>query len=181
MIQLIKVILVTTAVSSFVSFPLSYLSFAVENPSARFFCGQSRIGEADKNIPTTFARTKRGNVPVIRWKSTYFENSNAYSPMRRCEEVSLRFQEYYSDGTLDYLTSGQMNSQNVICVADEYGGSCQRLLFTLEPKDNPQEILRDLLSTRDRSSGPLTRGADALYVDMANFLETAPVEENLSP
>jgi hypothetical protein len=181
MVQFIKVFLVTITVSSFVSFPLSQPSFAAEKPSARFFCGQSRIGEAEQNTPTTFARTKRGNVPVIRWKSTYFENSNDYSPMRRCEEVSLRFQEYYSDGTLDYLTSGQMNSQNVICVADEYGGSCQRLLFTLEPKDNPQDVLRDLLSTRDRSSGPLTRGAGALYVDMANFLETAPVEENLSP
>jgi Circadian oscillating protein COP23 len=147
--------------------------------ATRFFCGQSRVATANKIVPTTFAHTKRGNVPVIRWQSMFFSSSTVYTPQKRCEEVSRRFQKYYAEGTLAYLTAGQMNAQNVICVSDEYGGPCQGLLLTLEPKDNPQSVLKDLLNARNRAGGPLTRSTGSLYVDMADFLETTPVEEDV--
>jgi Circadian oscillating protein COP23 len=185
----LKAIFTVVVLSSFVNPLFSSASAAEKNapasspasPSARFFCGQSRVSAATKTIPTTFAQTKRGNVPVIRWQSTFFSSSNIYTPQKRCEEVSRRFQKYYSEGTLAYLTAGQMNAQNVICVSDEYGGPCQGLLLTLEPKDNPQTVLKDLLSARNRAGGPLTRSTGSLYVDMDDFLETTPVEEDITP
>jgi hypothetical protein len=185
----LKAIFTVVVLSSFVNPLFSSASAAEKNTpasspastSARFFCGQSRVSAANKTVPTTFAHTKRGNVPVIRWQSTFFSNSNVYTPQKRCEEVSRRFQKYYGEGTLAYLTAGQMNAQNVICVSDEYGGPCQGLLLTLEPKDNPQAVLKDLLDARSRAGGPLTRSTGSLYVDMANFLETTPVEEDVTP
>jgi Circadian oscillating protein COP23 len=185
----LKAIFTVAMLSSFIN-PLMGSASAAEqkapapspaSSSARFFCGQSRVSAATKTIPTTFAQTKRGNVPVIRWQSTFFSSSNLYTPQKRCEEVSRRFQKYYSEGTLAYLTAGQMNAQNVICVSEEYGGPCQGLLLTLEPKDNPQTVLKDLLSARNRAGGPLTRSTGSLYVDMDNFLETTPVEEDIAP
>jgi hypothetical protein len=176
----LKAIFTVAMLSSFINAPFNSASAAEQNFSARFFCGQSRIPTANKTVPTTFAHTKRGNVPVIRWESTFFSSSNVYTPQKRCEEVSRRFQKYYSEGTLAYLTAGQMNAQNVICVSDEYGGPCQGLLLTLEPKDNPQVVLKDLLNARNRAGGPLTRSTGSLYVDMNNFLETTPVEEDVS-
>jgi Circadian oscillating protein COP23 len=189
MMHPLKAIFTVAILSSFINVPISAsraaepTSPAPTSPqaSARFFCGQSRVATANKTVPTTFARTKRGNVPVIRWQSTFFSNSNVYTPLKRCEEVSRRFQKYYGEGALAYLTAGQMNSQNVICVSDEYGGPCQGLLLTLEPKDNPQAVLKDLLNARNRAGGPLTRSTGSLYVDMNNFLETTPVEEDVSP
>lgn len=180
MMPQLKAILAMTIVSSLLAIPLCRVSSAEEKSTARFTCGQSQVLATGKKIPTTFAQTKRGSVPVIRWQSTYFGKSSAYTPLKRCEEVSRRFQKYYSEGTLAYLTSGKMNAQNVICVSEEYGGSCQGLLLTLEPKDNPQEVLKDLLNARNRAGGPLTRSTGALYVDMTNFLETTPVEEDVS-
>jgi hypothetical protein len=185
----LKTIFTVAMLSLFINPLLSSASAAEQNSpapspasaSTRFFCGQSRISTANKTVPTTFALTKRGNIPVIRWESTFFSNSNVYTPQKRCEEVSRRFQKYYSEGTLAYLTAGQMNTQNVICVSDEYGGPCQGLLLTLEPKDNPQAVLKDLLSARNRAGGPLTRSTGSLYVDMNSFLETTPVEEDVSP
>jgi Circadian oscillating protein COP23 len=181
----LKVIVAVAMLSSIINAPFESVSAAEQNSpapsSARFFCGQSRISTANKAIPTTFAHTKRGNVPVIRWQSTFFSSSNVYTPQKRCEEVSRRFQKYYSEGTLAYLTAGQMNAQNVICVSDEYGGPCQGLVLTLEPKDNPQVVLKDLLNARNRAGGPLTRSTGSLYVDMNSFLETTPVEEDVSP
>jgi Circadian oscillating protein COP23 len=176
----LKAIFTVAIVSSFLTIPLSRAGFAEERPTARFSCGQSQILGTDKKVPTTFARTKRGSIPVIRWQSTYFGKSSVYTPLKRCEEVSRRFQKYYSEGTLAYLTAGRMNAQNVICVSDEYGGSCQGLLLTLEPKDNPQEVLKDLLNARNRAGGPLTRSTGSLYVNMTDFLETTPVEEDVS-
>jgi Circadian oscillating protein COP23 len=184
----LEVIFAVAMLSSLINAPFNSASAAEQNSpapsltsaSARFFCGQSRVSTANKIVPTTFAYTKRGNVPVIRWESTFFSSSNVYTPQKRCEEVSRRFQKYYSEGTLAYLTAGQMNAQNVICVSDEYGGPCQGLLLTLEPKDNPQAVLKDLLNARNRAGGPLTRSTGSLYVDMVNFLETTPVEEDVS-
>jgi hypothetical protein len=180
----LKAIVAVAMLSSIINAPFRSASAAEQNSpapsSARFFCGQSRVSTANKTVPTTFAHTKRGNVPVIRWQSTFFSSSNVYTPQKRCEEVSRRFQKYYSEGTLAYLTAGQMNAQNVICVSDEYGGPCQGLLLTLEPKDDPQTVLKDLLNARNRAGGPLTRSTGSLYVDMANFLETTPVEEDVA-
>lgn len=188
MIHPFKAISTVVILSSLINIPLGSANAAEQkpaaqptpSPAARFFCGQSRIPTASKTVPTTFAMTKRGSVPVIRWQSTFFANSNLYTPQKRCEEVSRRFQKYYSEGTLAYLTAGQMNAQNVICVSEEYGGPCQGLVLTLEPKDNPQVVLKDLLSARNRAGGPLTRSTGSLYVDMNSFLETTPVEEDVS-
>ncbi|WP_404789053.1 COP23 domain-containing protein [Altericista sp. CCNU0014] len=180
MIRPINAIFAAIVMGSSIGIPLFPARSADEQPATRFFCGQSQIAGTRKKVPTTFARTKRGNVPVIRWQSTFFQASSPYTPLKRCEEVSRRFQKYYSEGILAYLTAGQMNSQNVICVSEEYGGPCQGLLLTLEPKDNPRMVLQDLLNARNRAGGPLTRSTGSIYVDMADFLEKTPVENDLS-
>jgi hypothetical protein len=146
--------------------------------SARFFCGKSRNPVTGDEMPTTMARTQRGNVLMIYWKSTFFANKlNDFTPENRCLEVSRRFQTFYSQGTLSYLTTGKINDQNVICVAQEYGGACTGLLLTLEPKDDPQEILRDLMDVRINAKGPITRGSSSMYIDVEEFLDAAPVQD----
>jgi len=56
----------------------------ITQPSAakttKFFCGSSN------GVPVTVARTSRGDIPVIRWLSTYFSATN-YAPVRRCMDV----------------------------------------------------------------------------------------------
>jgi Circadian oscillating protein COP23 len=143
----------------------------------RFFCAKSRNPATGNEIPTTFARTGRGNVSMIYWKSTFFANQlNDFTPESRCLEVSRRFQAFYSQGNLSYLTTGKINDQNVICVAQEYGGPCKGLLLTLEPQDNPDEVLRNLMEIRVNARGPITRGTGSTYIDVEEFLDTAPVQ-----
>jgi Circadian oscillating protein COP23 len=146
--------------------------------NAKFFCSAIVNPTTGEKMPMTLAKTQRGNVAMIRWKSNFFKNGvNDFTPMSRCNEVSRRFQDFYNQGILSYLTTGKMNAQNVICVAEEYGGPCSGLLLTLEPKDNPQQVLQELMNVRTRASGgPLTRGAASAYFDVEDFLATAPVE-----
>jgi Circadian oscillating protein COP23 len=74
-----------------------------------------------------------------------------------------------------------MNNQNVICVSDEYGGPCQGLLLTLEPKDNPEQVLQELLNNiRSRARGAIARSAGPSYIDVQDFLDNAPIEKDLS-
>ncbi|MBC6477784.1 MAG: hypothetical protein GDA56_08335 [Hormoscilla sp. GM7CHS1pb] len=70
----------------------------------RFFCGRdinSRYGE----VPASMARTARGDVPIIHWVSTWSSGSG-WTPQRRCDPVSQKFQRYHENGTLEYMRTG---------------------------------------------------------------------------
>ncbi|WP_299486690.1 COP23 domain-containing protein [Acaryochloris sp. IP29b_bin.137] len=128
--------------------------------------------------PTTMAKTKRGYVPVIRWTSKFF-GASGWSPEARCAEVSDRFESYYKKGNLNFLTTGRINRQSVVCVADYKGGPCSGLLFTLKPGSNPGRTLQQLLSVRVGASGPLNESTARVYIDMEDFLSKAPVEKEV--
>lgn len=180
-LPLFNPISLAVAMSLVVSVPMAQPSHAESKTDTRFFCGKTINAATGNAVPTTLASTRRGNVAMIFWKSTFFgQKGRGFSPDDRCKEVSKRFQAFYKDGVLSYLTTGKMNNQNVICVSDEYGGPCQGLLLTLEPKDNPEQVLHELLNVRARARGPLVRGSGASYIDVQDFLDNAPVEKNLS-
>jgi hypothetical protein len=134
-----------------------------------FYCGTSYDG-----VPTTFANTPRGAISVVRWVSWHFTDSG-YSPERRCQEVSGRFQTYKNNGTLNYITTGVMNGQPVVCVSGANGGGCQGLLFTLKPGSNASRVVQQLFDIRAGASGPLNESSDREYLDMNAYLESAPV------
>jgi hypothetical protein len=137
----------------------------------KFYCGTS------KNTPTTMARTSRGSVSIIHWTSTNAFGEN-YPPEVRCKLVSSKFQEYYTDGTLNFLTTGVENRQPVICAVQSRGGPCG-VLFTLKPGSDPDLTLKQLLSIRDRSTTlVLNESISSPLISVNDFLETAPVEES---
>ena len=136
----------------------------------RFSCGQSG------GVPATMAKTSRGLIPVIKWTSSHFSNSG-YSPLRRCQLVSDKFQQYYATGELNYLTTGRVNSQNVVCVTKARLGACNGVLFTLKPGSNPGRTLQQLMDVRLRASGPLSETYERVYIEMDKFLSEAPVDE----
>jgi Circadian oscillating protein COP23 len=180
-LPLLSPISIAVAMSLVVALPMAQPSYAEGKTDARFFCGKTINAQTGKVVPTTLASTRRGNVAMIFWQSTFFaQQGQGFTPTDRCEEVSKRFQAFYTEGILSYLTTGKMNNQNVICVSDEYGGPCQGLLLTLEPKDNPEQVLQELLNVRARARGALVRSAGPSYIDVQDFLDNAPVEKDLS-
>ncbi|MCS6782426.1 MAG: COP23 domain-containing protein [Gloeomargarita sp. SKYBB_i_bin120] len=135
-----------------------------------FYCGTSQ------GAPATLVRSGNRVVPIIRWTSDAFAESG-YSNERRCQEVSRRFQAYYDDGSLSFITTGRMNGQNVICVARSHGGPCAGLLFTLKPGTNPTRVINQLFNIRTRASGPLNETTARPYVDFNEFLQEAEGSE----
>jgi hypothetical protein len=136
---------------------------------------------SNNGVPTTVVDTKRGRIELIVWKSDYFRASD-WTPQKRCEEVSSRFQKFSDQGTLRYVTTGVISNQKVICVAKPLPGkgyNCMgdSLLITLQPEDNPSEVLKNLFSNAARVGGtPVTRDPEGKYIfPMNDYLEQAPL------
>jgi hypothetical protein len=107
---------------------------------------------ATDNIPTTFAQTADGNVPVFKWKSNYFRPP--YTPMQRCQEVTERMNSFSGRGALDYLTSGRVNNQPVVCAGTSCDSRGSNVLITLRPDQNPNQVLQELDANRAGAGGP---------------------------
>lgn len=114
-----------------------------------FFCGQ------DGSTPATIAKAKDDHqIFVILWKSDVFKRAG-YDPETRCKQVSARFEEYNNGKFFTYLAAGKLNGQSVICLTSKPEGSCgddsvplhQGLLFTLNPRQNPNQTLEELVAT----------------------------------
>lgn len=97
----------------------------------------------DDGVPATIARTPEGDTPLIRWKSEFF-NKWGWTPQKRCEEVSEKFQRFKDSGELNTLSTGEIDGVPVLCVTTTAGGNCGEFLFTLEPNEDPETILKRL-------------------------------------
>jgi hypothetical protein len=134
-------------------------------PSARgFICGTSG------GAPSTNAVKSDGKqVAVIRWTSNRFDSAG-WTPERRCQEVSSRFDQYFKEGRLKYLTTGRMNGVPVICTALSEGGACDGLLYTLKPGQNATATLESLLEVRNKATGPLNETTSRRYISLEQIL-----------
>ena len=143
---------------------------------------------------TTYANTYRGKVSFIVWKSLDFLASG-YSPRDRCQLVSIRLQNFYDNGTLDYFVSGNINKHPVICVAESKDEECvdeDKIVLTLQPDKTNEEVkeaISTLIGVRDSASNPLYNSQGNQYliekdgiivVDIWNYLQTADVERDPS-
>jgi hypothetical protein len=135
-----------------------------------FFCGKGSNG-----LPTTFVNTPSGNIPLIRWKSHFFEHSG-YTPDVRCRDVSQRFTRFYNQGILNFVTTGVVNNQPVVCVASTMGGSCTGVLFTLKPGQSATRTIQQLFDVRAGAAGPLYESQERIYVDMRPY--TSAIQAN---
>jgi hypothetical protein len=132
--------------------------------SDSFYCGKDRYSR-----PTTFASTSGGTLPIVRWVSQYFAASG-YDPETRCQEVSGRFDLFYKQGRLNYVTTGIVNRLPVVCVASQIGGPCTGVLFTLKPDENASRVIQQLFDVRAGASGSLYESESRQYVDMKQYV-----------
>lgn len=140
----------------------------------------------EQNIPTTYAETPEGAVEVFKWKSNYFKPP--YTPMQRCQEVSQRMNDFQPE----YLVSGRVNNQNVICAGQSCNSNGSNVLLTLRPDQNPNQVLEEIDQNRDGAGGPSMqlgsgskkgrgRGSNLqktangfLTLDLKRYVQTAP-------
>lgn len=125
-----------------------------------FFCASSN------GVPTTFARTPRGNIPMISWRTA----TQGWTPQRRCQEVTSRFQRHQDNGTLRFLKADYRNGAGVICATASASESCNasNVLFTVTQGD-PNSTLQKLLDGRGLASG-ITVNESAEVVNVEDYM-----------
>jgi hypothetical protein len=176
-------VIVSISAASFLAGAAMFSAVApvsAQSNDVRFECGTSR------GAPATMVTTPRGTMPVIRWVSYAFGGD--YTPDYRCKVVSPKFQQYYKEGKLNYLTTGYANNQPIVCVTKDKGGPCIGVLFTLKANSDPWQTLTRLMNVRVQAAGPLNEstgggspaGTDR-YIDMNEYLRTAPIESAVAP
>lgn len=115
----------------------------------QFYCGIS------EGKPATIVRTARGNVALIVWNNEAF-SASGWTPKRRCEDVSTRFQRFNDNGQLRFMRAGTFNGQQVLCIDRARGsGNCsspEAVVLTIPQRSNANQILEQMLDTRNRAS-----------------------------
>lgn len=149
---------------------------AQSSVAARSFVCSTAAGAPATNVVTQGGQ----QVPLIRWTSNVF-NDAGWTPQRRCQEVSGRFDSYFRQGRLDYITTGRMNGLPVICTARSNGGACDGLLFTLKPGQNATQTLQDLFSIRTKARGPLNETNSRVYVSLDELVTNAQANTSAAP
>jgi len=142
-----------------------------------FYCGAISDKDSGKNIPATIAYVpqRKAKVAVIAWKSNYIPQWDA---QKRCNEVSPKFQAFYEDGRLNYLTTGKNQGYDIICAAVETGRSCKAedQLFQVKASSNPEAVLKGLTGLIEgTSSEPIYQSSgQQIYVSIEQLLNKAP-------
>ncbi|MFN6559075.1 MAG: COP23 domain-containing protein [Nostoc sp. ChiSLP01] len=157
--------------------------------SNKFFCGISM------GVPATILRTSTGPIPVIRWVDDSFRPP--WTPEQRCEEISARFERFYNDKKLNFIRTGKISNQPVLCVASYKGGPClpNGVLVTLKVGTDAPLTLKRLFARQDNRvvnlqgvSGDSRPSRDSLfsyhqgagYVDVGKLIgESCPVGKPL--
>jgi hypothetical protein len=150
-------------------------------PSEASVQARSFVCSTSAGAPATNVVTQAGQqVPLIRWTSSVF-NDAGWTPERRCQEVSGRFDSYFREGRLDFITTGRMNGLPVICTARSHGGACDGLLFTLKPGQNATQTLQELFSIRTKARGPLNETNARVYVSLDELVSNAQANTSAAP
>jgi hypothetical protein len=146
---------------------ISSLGAAFSSPSY----AQTGPFVCDTNSLTTVVGA--GRHTVMRWRSPDFMTAG-YSPLRRCLEVSARFNSFHSTGQLNYITAGLVNGMPVICAASP-GASCDsgNVLFTLNRRNrrNVATILQTLFDNRAGATyAVVNESSERVYIDVNKML-----------
>ena len=153
-----------------------------------FFCRSITTSSSDlQTVPATvvFIPESRRYQSIIAWESDSFPNT-VWTPQKRCEVISQKFQDFYNQDRLRYMTAGQINGLGVICAArSPETCNSRNQLFTVKPGTNPQRVLEQLT---ELASGRTTEGVSQTrypgmwetvnnqkYLNFGVYLQNAPV------
>ncbi len=114
-------------------------------------------------VPATVANKPKSKTQttIIVWELDNYYFGEQWSPEERCQEVAKRFQRIHNRDGLKYVVAEvdtwvPDRDVNVVCGVKKENAPCNEddLLFTLEGKDDPNEVLKGLI---DRRKFPSTK------------------------
>ena len=144
-----------------------------------FYCGTIYESDTGNEIPTTLAYVpqRKTNIPIVAWTN---DSIAAWNPQRRCDAVSFKFQTFYEDGRLNYLSDGEVAGEQVICALLEKQEQCrgENQLFQVREGTDSKEVIvgiKEILrGKRSETEVIYQSSGDRNYVSISGLLENAP-------
>ncbi|OKH30223.1 hypothetical protein NIES2101_42640 [Calothrix sp. HK-06] len=147
-----------------------------------FFCREGLDKASGKNIPFTVAWVPERNkhVRFVGWKSDFFEK-NGWTPQKRCQEVTERFNKMYENGRLNYLASGSDKGYPIICglLNKEDNCNADNLLFTLKYGSQTKVVLEQLIDIAEGKARNIIyqNSGQQIHVSVRDILNNATVAD----
>jgi hypothetical protein len=179
-ISLSIILFITAIATTLILSMIPSVSQANSSERVSFSCQNIFDRASQENLPTTVAwiPEQKKHRQIIIWKSNYFRG---WDTRRRCKIVSPKFQRFYEQGTLNYLTNGRVEGNPVICAVATEGDKCNQdnQLFQLKDKRSSETVIVDLFRILiGDARGPIYQSSGRkIYVSMQKLLSKAPIVE----
>lgn len=114
-------------------------------------------------------------IAFILWSSNSLARAG-YNNQRRCQMVSSRLNELFSNGQLENITSGTVSGQPVICGARSNSETCAKhtVILTLQNRAQSSSIISHLIQLKyGKAVGPL-RQLSATHIRLSDIIRNAP-------
>jgi hypothetical protein len=130
----------------------------------KYFCAKEYY-----NAPATMQQNVYGSAPLIHWITGQYVNN--LSPEKRCKKASDVLQTAYDNNTLKYLRAAFVKKQPVLCVVKTIEECAnEAVAIDLNPDDDPNEVLAELLNIRDLVSNyPLYQNSEEVLFAESGF------------
>ena len=141
-----------------------------------FYCGEITDKKTGESIPATVAYVpqREANVAIIGWKKHWV----GWNPQDRCKEVSPKFQTFYDNGRLNYISHGENAGYDIICALLDKDEQCNgdNQLFQVRPSNEPENVVSDLMGNlKGDNFQPIYQNSkDRSYVEIEDILDNAP-------
>ncbi len=153
-----------------------------------FLCRNVKDSASGEKIPTTVAwiPERQAYVQIVGWKSDYFKESG-WDGARRCQTVTPKFQKFYDEGNLKYLTAGDVkDEEQAICAIRNPGEQCNETnqLFTIKPHEYSDVVLERLMGVlKGKYNQPFYQSSgDQTYVSVNDyFRKTVAIDSAMMP
>ncbi|NJR19802.1 MAG: hypothetical protein HC785_31845 [Calothrix sp. CSU_2_0] len=145
-----------------------------------FYCKEIFDKARNERIPATVAwiPERKNHIRVIGWKSEAFSRHS--NSQKRCEVVTQKFQQFYDNGSLNYLTHGINNGYPVICIIPNQAENCNgtNQLFTILPGSKAEIVFEQLMGLLKGDTNKILyqNSGQQIYIDMKEYFKTAPLE-----
>ena len=178
----IKAVLNSRFCCVFASFTILILSISFDRTSANAQQTSYFICKNKQGIWTTVVNTKQGEKNFILWDSTYFVPSG-YTPEVRCNQVTGRLNSFFDGTSEQYIGTGKMNNQPIICITNNDHVSCKKLLYTLKPDQDGEKAVTLLIEETESNFNetesnfnppPLREGLCHSYLSLNALIEGKP-------
>lgn len=177
---LLSVLVATSLVTTLAIANVDRLSAQIvaqgNSTTPKFYCGKTLDPSSKKELPTTLLVSSEVPEPraMAIWKSEYFGND--FTPQKRCEIVSLKFQTALVDEQRTKIVAAidKSSGQGIICALATEDEVCDRskMLYTLKSYQNAQATIDRLVGTVNKSnvSKPIYEGNRRVVVDLKDLL-----------